>query len=109
MTLSWVWIAVAISEALAAWLIYRLWRSSDFVAFKVAFTVLALVPFIGPLFVLWFWNPPSPLPWDLRDHHGFQTDVLDRWRLRLAARGMLDPVEAWRRWMRSNNDRPSKS
>jgi hypothetical protein len=48
MTLSWTLVAVGISEIVAVWLIYRIWKSSDHLGFKVAYSVLALIPFFGP-------------------------------------------------------------
>jgi len=73
-------IAIAISELVALLLIWRLWKSDEHPFFKIALSLLALLPFFGPLLVLWLSNFPSPLPPALRDQYRNSTDVLDRWR-----------------------------
>jgi hypothetical protein len=85
MTLSWGLVAVCVSELVAAWLIYRIWKSQDVTGFKIVYSAIALLPFLGPFMVIWSWNPPPPLPYDLRDQQPLNTDVMDRWRLRLSA------------------------
>lgn len=57
-----VWIVVTISELLALALIVRLWRSGEWPAMKVMLTLLALVPVLGPFFVLWVARFPPRVP-----------------------------------------------
>lgn len=59
------WIILA-SEVLAAWVIWRLWRSSDHAFFKVSLSLIALVPVLGPVIALWASNFPSAAPPVLR-------------------------------------------
>lgn len=73
-------IAIAISELVALYLIWRLWKSSDHLFFKLALSFIALIPFLGPIAVLWIANFPSSLPPPLRDQRRYRTDVVDRWR-----------------------------
>lgn len=73
-------IAVAISELVAAYLIWRLWKSNDHLFFKLALSFIALTPFLGPIAVFWIANFPSSLPPALRDQRRYRTDVMDRWR-----------------------------
>lgn len=73
-------LVIAISEVVAAVLIWRLWKSDEHRFLKVALSALALIPILGPLLVLWLSNFPSTLPPALRDQYRNSTDVLDRWR-----------------------------
>ena len=73
------WIFVA-SELVAAWLIWRLWRSPEHPFFKVSLSILALIPVLGPMVVLWIGNFPSKKPRILRDQVRYRTDFYDRWR-----------------------------
>lgn len=73
-------LVIAISEVVAAVLIWRLWKSDEHPFFKVALSALALIPILGPLLVLWLSNFPNSLPPALRDQYRNSTDVLDRWR-----------------------------
>ena len=73
-------IAIAISELVAVYLIWRLWKANDHPFFKLALSLIALIPFLGPVAVLWIANFPSSLPPALRDQRRYRTDVADRWR-----------------------------
>lgn len=76
----WFEICVGISELIAAYLIWKLWKSDDYLFFKISFTAIALVPFLGPFIVLWSSNiPPRQHP-AFQDRERYRTDVLDRWR-----------------------------
>jgi hypothetical protein len=72
-------VAITVSEVLGAFLIWRCWRSDETVFLKFALTILALIPFIGPLTVLWVSNFPDPIHPSLRDNYRNSSDVYDRW------------------------------
>ena len=80
----WFEICIGISELIALLLIYKLWKSDDLLFFKVCYSIMALVPFLGPFFVLWAANfPPRQHP-AFQDRERYSTDVFDRWRNVLA-------------------------
>ena len=80
MSLTNLQIAIVVSELLAVYLVLRLWKSNDHPFFKVVLSLIALIPFLGPIIVLWLANFPNSLPPALRDQRRYTTDVLDRWR-----------------------------
>ena len=94
-----VWIFLA-SEAVAAWLIYRLWRSGDPLFFKISLSLIALFPLLGPLLVLWVSDFPDPEPDALQDR-GYRGDFYRRWQSVLEER---NPIRRFRYW----RDRMSK-
>jgi len=69
---------VALSEAIAVWIIWRLWRSADHRFFKVALTLIAPIPVAGPLIALWIGTFPNPAPRILRDQVRTRSDLYDR-------------------------------
>jgi hypothetical protein len=71
---------VALSELVAAWIIWRLWRSEEHVFFKASLSILALIPVVGPLFAIWIGNFPDKVPSILQDRYRYSSDVFDRWR-----------------------------
>lgn len=96
-----------ISEALSLWLIFRLWRSDEHVFFKISLSLLALIPLLGPVLVLWIGNFPSVKPRILQDRLRYQTDVYDRWRHVLEARNPVRRFRSWRELMtRHRNEDP---
>ena len=78
--MSWFHIAICTSELIAILLIFKLWKSKEHLFFKILFSVIALVPFLGPFFVLWGSNFPQPQHPALQDRKRYSTDVFDRWR-----------------------------
>ena len=86
---------VAVSEVVALWIIWRLWQSADHPFFKVALTIVALIPILGPIIALWIGNFPNSAPRILRDQIRYRTDFYDRWRGALNAR---DPETRFQRW-----------
>lgn len=72
-------LAVAVSELLAIYLIWRSWRSADHIILKVATTVVALIPFIGPLVAYWVSDFPEPHHPRHRDVRPKSADVYHRW------------------------------
>ena len=87
---------IALSEAFALWIIWRLWRSGDHPFFKVALTAVALIPILGPIIALWIGNFPDPAPRILRDQVRTRTDFYDRWRSVLNARDPENRFQLWR-------------
>ena len=73
-------LVVGISEILAIFLIWSVWRTSDFVAMKIALSVLALIPVVGFLGALWVHGFPSVQPSALQNKYRYSTDVFNRWR-----------------------------
>lgn len=95
MTPTFAQIAIAISELVAVVLIWRLLKSDDHPFFKVALSLLALIPILGPVLVLWLSNFPSSQPTALRDQYRYSTDVLDRWRSVFSEK---NPHTKFRKW-----------
>jgi hypothetical protein len=73
-------VVVALSEVIAVYLIWRLWRSAQHVSLKIGLSAIALIPIFGPLLVLWIGSFPDKMPHILQDHSRYTTDVQDRWR-----------------------------
>ena len=73
------WVILA-SELVALIVIYRAWRSQAHFAEKIALSLLALVPLIGPFLAWWLNHNPLPANPALRDYSGRTNDLLDRWR-----------------------------
>jgi len=92
------WVLV-LSEVVALWIIWMLWRSADHLFFKVALTIVALIPILGPIIALWIGNFPSKAPPILRDQLRYRTDFYDRWRDVLNAPGPKSRFQRWRTLM----------
>lgn len=73
------WLAIA-SEMLAMLLLVRIWRTELHLVEKIALSVLAVVPFVGPFFAWWLCHDPGPAPPSLQDKRGMSLNVYDRWR-----------------------------
>jgi len=93
-----------LSEVVAIWLIWRLWRSSDALFFKISLTVLAFIPLFGPLIVLWVGNFPSSKPMIMRDMAPRRTDFYDRWRHVFEARSPHQRFKRWHQLMTHHRD-----
>ena len=91
----WFEISIAVSELVAVYLIWRVWKSNDYLIFKISYTVLAIVPFIGPLIVLWSANIPSRQHPAFQDRERYRTDVVDRWRHVLDERNAHVKFHKW--------------
>lgn len=46
-------VIVVLSEVAAIWIVWRLWKSGDPLVMKIALSAIAVIPILGPLFVLW--------------------------------------------------------
>lgn len=73
-------LAVVVSEIVAIFVIWRIWRANDYVAMKILLTVLAVIPVVGTLGALWIVGFPDSQPEALQDKSRYSTDVFDRWR-----------------------------
>ena len=91
-----LWIVVAVSEVVALALIFRLWRSGERPAMKVMLTLLALVPVLGPFFVLWVARFPPRVPPGMqnRSPRGQPYYYLD-W---MHVMQMKSPIRRFRAW-----------
>jgi hypothetical protein len=52
------YVAIIVSFFASVWCWYRIWRSDDPVVFKAIFTVMAVLPFVGPFLYLFADMPP---------------------------------------------------
>ena len=102
--ISTVLLLVALSEILSLWLIIVLWRSNDFLFFKITLTVLALVPFLGPLIAFWLRDFPSVKPRILQDRRWRGADFYDRWRYVLEERSPVRRFRTWRELMTTHRN-----
>jgi hypothetical protein len=93
-----------LSEVVAVWLVWRLWRSTDALFFKISLTLLAWIPLLGPLMVFWIGNFPSSKPMILRDMAPRRTDFYDRWRHVLEARSPHQRFRGWHQLMTRHRD-----
>jgi hypothetical protein len=106
----WLYLMFAASEIAAVWIAIRIWRSDEHRFFKIAFSVLAFIPLLGPLFVLSFFNMPPPNHPAQKDYQRREADVYDRWRHVLEEK---DPQEQMRltgelleRWQAPQDSQP---
>ena len=74
-----IWVLVIVSEFVAIALARRIWMSDDPTFMKVALTIVAFIPVLGPLAVFWSSNFPPPQPEALMDQSKYTADVHDRW------------------------------
>jgi len=88
--------AIVVSELVALLLIWRVWRSPDPILLRIAVSLIALIPFIGPFFALWIGHFPNPLPHVLRDKHRYWSDVFDRW---ISVLSTKNPRKKYERWL----------
>jgi hypothetical protein len=102
----WLEIWIGISEVIAILLIYKVWKSGDYLFFKICFSVIALVPFLGPIFVLWATNFPPPQHSAFQDRARYRPDVFDRWRHIFAEKNPHARFRMWKAMFeRKDNDK----
>ncbi len=97
-------VVVALSEGIAVYLIWRLWRSTEHLILKIFLSLLCLIPIFGPLLVIWIGSFPDKLPKILQDRSRYTSDVQDRWR---HVHDEPDPgrrLKKWRAQMEKNRD-----
>ena len=99
MSLTNLQIAIVVSELFTIYLVLRLWKSNDHLFFKVVLSLFALIPFLGPIIVLWLANFPNSLPPALRDQRRSTTDVLDRWREVMNEKNSQAKFNKWKQVM----------
>lgn len=73
-------LVIVLSELVAIWLVWRLWRSDEHLFFKISLSVLAVIPIIGPLLLIWISDFPEKVPKIFQDQAIYSADVSDRWR-----------------------------
>jgi len=100
----WLPIGICISELLAIYLIFKLWKSNDLLFFKICFSAIALVPFLGPFFVLWGANFPPPQHPAFQDRLRYSTDVFDRWRHVFAEKNPHTRFRMWQSMFEKNDE-----
>jgi hypothetical protein len=88
-------IAIAISEIIAIWLAWRIMRLSDPLFFRIANSVIAFIPFLGPIVAYWAANFPDPHHPALRDNKRYSADVFSRW---IDVLSMTDPEQRKKKW-----------
>ena len=97
--------AIVLSELVALALIWRLWRSDDHLFFKLTLTLIALIPFIGPVLVFWLNNFPKSQPEIFQDRLRYSTDVFERWRHVIEEKNPYAKFRKWRE-LTGGRDRP---
>jgi hypothetical protein len=102
--MTWLQIFVLLSELFAIYLMVRLWKSEELLFFKVAYSVIVLIPFLGPFIVLWSANMPPVMHPELRDRERYRTDVSDRWRDVLVEKNPRLRYRMWRDKMGYSED-----
>ena len=76
-------LVVILSEILAVFLIWGIWQREDYRFMKIAMSLVALVPVVGTLGILWVHGFPSVKNRALQNRSlGIipTTEVFDRWR-----------------------------
>jgi hypothetical protein len=88
-------IVILASEIAAILLIWRVWRSSDLFFMKVALSIIAVIPVLGPLLTLWIANFPNKVSLELQNRgpRG-QFDV--RWRRIIDEKSGIRRFRLWR-------------
>lgn len=98
--LSFASIVITMSEAFAVWVMVKLWRSEEFLVLKILLTAIAIVPVLGPFFVLWICNFPERAPEALQDRYKSSSDVFDRWRDVIREKNPIAKFKKWKGIMR---------
>jgi hypothetical protein len=101
-------ILIAISELVATYLIWHLWKSDEILFFKISYSIIAFIPFFGPIFVVWMANMPSSQPRIFQDQHYRQSDVFDRWRHVLSEKNPHTKFRLWQAMIGKKTDDGSK-
>ena len=100
-------IVVVLSELFAVWLVWRLWWSKDHLFFKISLSVLAVIPVVGPLLLIWLRDFPEKVPAVFQDCNRYSADVSERWR---HVHSEPDPKRRLQKWIEivkgSRNEEP---
>lgn len=107
MSLTATHLAVAASELVALVLVWRLLKSDEHPVFKIAFSLLAVVPLLGPVLVLWLAHFPGVNPPALQNRHRYSAAVFDRWRSVLEEKNPVVKFRKWKKLISSSDDRGS--
>lgn len=92
-------VVVVVSEIVAAWLIWKLWRSGEHIFLKIGLSLLATIPVLGPFLILWISNFPEAQPLVMQDRYRNSTDVMDRWRHIWSEKDPIKREKLWREMM----------
>ena len=76
-------VVFGLSWLLGLCLLPWVWRSRDPRGMKIALSLLAFVPVMGPLVVVWVSIFPPPHAPEHRDESRYHADVYDRWASRI--------------------------
>jgi hypothetical protein len=98
-------IGIIISELVAIWLAWRIFRSPDPLLLRVATAIVAFIPFVGPLVAYWSANFPPPHHPAFRDNQRYSSDVYERWVSVLRTKDPKTRLERWKRVMEVHEKR----
>lgn len=87
-------VVIGLSWSVSAVLLIHLWKGREPLFFKIAFTLILVVPLLGPFMYWWIQSMPPSQSRDLQDYIS-QGNVLRRWRSRLEAGGYAAPLRRW--------------
>ena len=98
------WTIIIASEILAVFLLRKVWRSGSHLVEKIALSILAVIPVLGPLFASWLILDPGPAHPAFRDRRWARTDVLDRWKHVFDEKDPVERQKKWQQVMDQNKD-----
>ena len=75
----------------------RIWHSDELLWFKIGYSLIVAIPFIGVPIVYWIANIPSPQAMKHRDIHRYEADVFHRWCSELEKRKVRTPSEFYKK------------
>jgi len=61
-------IVIIVSEIISIFLLFRTWRSQEYLVFKIFATVIVVIPIVGPILYLFVANTPNPQAKDLQNN-----------------------------------------
>jgi hypothetical protein len=98
---------VVVSELVAAYVLWRIWTSSDFLFLKISRSLIAVIPIFGPILALWLGSFPSAVPRIMQDQQPRQANFYDRWRHVFEEKNPIRRFLLWRELMtRDRNEDP---
>ncbi|MEQ1484192.1 hypothetical protein [Methyloglobulus sp.] len=97
-------ISLVISELIALYLLRYIWQSGDILFFKISYSIIAIIPFLDPLFIFWITNMPSRQAEIFQDQQRLNTDVLNRWKHVLDEKNPQRKFRFWRNMIEMNKN-----
>ena len=64
-----LWVYILISEICSLAALYRIWTSKDIFLFKILLSLVAVVPFLGPILYLFASDNTKPQPIELQNRY----------------------------------------